>query len=504
MALVYAADLRFIEAADRSRDADPHAIIPTIAEWAHVVDPLAEGERPGRRGGTATIDLVGGAELEGWRLTVAHDDWDDPSVTWTVTTTLTTTDGTHLAVRVDRSRSGALRPVTSTPKPPRYLRDLLGDTRFVATDATRDLRIEHVQVTAADAEDFAEFLRSPRRRLPVIGYTPRDDEVLDAEAFVKRNAGTAHVALVHAGASWQLSDLLPEGHSVYGGAVRIWWPGIDERSVKWNHPLWTAERPAEEIYREVAETIRRVAISTSPRDPRFAAIEGRERAREIQSLRDGIRDYEAILTEATEPDATIETMRRTTAALEDLEIAQMVIADAEERAREAEERYRLAELERDRYEHELRELRRVVSAHDECDLFRRELDRAVAEAGLAADARWYTIGPDFLPSLESLGTGYRAKTIKACRAIVGRDPSLLGKVRDHPLGDGRRSTGQARRSSCGRGEARRAAIENSAPSARRVHYWLLDDGSIELASVNVHDDLSIPEPADTRRTTTDS
>lgn len=41
--------------------------------------------------------------------------------------------------------------------------------------------------------------------------------------------------------------------------------------------------------------------------------------------------------------------------------------------------------------------------------------------------------------------------------------------------------------------ARRCCIENNTSAARRLHYWVLADRSLELASVNVHEDATIPD-----------
>lgn len=39
--------------------------------------------------------------------------------------------------------------------------------------------------------------------------------------------------------------------------------------------------------------------------------------------------------------------------------------------------------------------------------------------------------------------------------------------------------------------ADRVSLQVNTPSARRLHFWRLPDGHIELSKVGVHDDLSI-------------
>lgn len=42
-----------------------------------------------------------------------------------------------------------------------------------------------------------------------------------------------------------------------------------------------------------------------------------------------------------------------------------------------------------------------------------------------------------------------------------------------------------------RARAWRVSLQSNTPAARRLHYWVLSDGSIELAKAGVHDDIGI-------------
>ena len=503
MALVYATDLRVFDGRNAADDADMSALVSVVSAWAGVADTWVSGTRPARRDAEATIDVLPGGEAapEAWRVRLTHPDGDEPDVFWTVTASVTSGNGTYLAVRVDRSRTGALKPIMSDPRPPRFVSDVLRDERFLAMDDTFDISSNHTSVTLANVDRFAAFLMGAARRLPVIAFTPRDDEVLDATKFLEQNAGVAHVVLVQPEASWRLSDALPDGHSVYGGAVRIWWPGLTKSSVRWHHPLWTADRPASRIYREVAETVRRVAVSTSPSDQRFAAVESRERRREIVRFQEEINVYESLLQEATsargsDDTVAIDALRRAREALEFAEIADQFRLDAEVRADTAERRSRELEAERDYYKHALIERGTGADADDIDEAaggLRAEIDELVAALGRTAPPRVYRFGQRFLDSLESLGGGYRAKAAKACRAVVSADPDLLSKVEDHPLRTGPAGTAPQRIRSRDGAVARRAYVERETPSARRLHYWVCADSSIEFASLNIHDEMTIPE-----------
>jgi hypothetical protein len=94
-------------------------------------------------------------------------------------------------------------------------------------------------------------------------------------------------------------------------------------------------------------------------------------------------------------------------------------------------------------------------------------------------------------TVEQHGERYRGKVVRACADVVLNAPDLLRRVDDHVLRTGEAGNDPAVQRSDG-ATAHRCAIERNTPAARRVHYWVLPDGSIELASVNVHDDASIP------------
>jgi hypothetical protein len=514
MALEYAADLRIFDA-QTAEDADPLQLIDAVAAWAEVGDPLREGDHEARRGHGANVSVIrdDDSELAGWRLMLAHPDDSDSGVTWTVTCTVTVDSGTHFALRLDRSRDGALRPLNTSPAPPRVLADLLKHEGLFAMDATFDVQATHYQVTPERVEGFARFLLDPQRRLPVIGLSARDDDIFDAGKFVRDNVGVAHVALVLPDSTWSLSSLLPDGIGVYGGAARLWWPGLTTDSVRWDHPLWTGDREARVIRRQVADQIRAVASSAAAEDVRWARLARERRARELDTFRaEAVRLSERLAAESPESGAPadwaeVEQIRR--AAAEQFAAATALVEDAaleieaerdrakteKLRADSAQALTRQLEAERDFYKHSLE---RIGGNREQDDLsederaIRREISAQLREASLD-EARLYRFGPQFFGSLESLGSRYWDKAVRTCAAVVSGLPERLRSVDDHVLRTGEGgSDPQRMRASDGAG-ARRAALEQGAPSARRLHYWALGDGIVEFASVNLHDDLQIPE-----------
>ena len=124
--------------------------------------------------------------------------------------------------------------------------------RGVLTDwaAVTVIRVE----TAADARTLAERIVDSARELPVVAVSTRHrerDPIIDAETLAAACA-PLDVHLIETGpATWELTDALPEMFEVYGGAARIWWPGLTTADDPYRHPLifcWKPEdaAPAQE------------------------------------------------------------------------------------------------------------------------------------------------------------------------------------------------------------------------------------------------------------------
>ena len=100
----------------------------------------------------------------------------------------------------------------------------------------------------------------------------------------------------------------------------------------------------------------------------------------------------------------------------------------------------------------------------------------------------YVVGPDFVGTLETLDDGQFAKALRAVVDVAtGRAAYIparelhrlrLGLGGDDPYVE--RADGA---------KCWRVSIEANAPSARRLHYWQLPGGRIELSRVVLHDDF---------------
>jgi hypothetical protein len=107
-----------------------------------------------------------------------------------------------------------------------------------------------------------------------------------------------------------------------------------------------------------------------------------------------------------------------------------------------------------------------------------------AQKGELPLATW-TVGPDFLDTLtmEALSRPsrrHRRGVDRARHEVAGREAHQLrtGTGGDDPY-----------RTRVDGATCWRVSLQVRSPSARRLHYWQLNDGSIELASIRLHDDF---------------
>ncbi len=138
-----------------------------------------------------------------------------------------------------------------------------------------------------------------------------------------------------------------------------------------------------------------------------------------------------------------------------------------------------------------RDARRARWAHDE-EWMRHELYLAWVERVSAAErARWplreVIIGARFAASLADLDDGQFDKAMKAAVDVATGLVRELPAREAHPLRDGEgahaRDVVRADGAKCWR-----IYIEHRTPAARRLHYWVLPAGGVELSRVVTHDD----------------
>lgn len=521
MALVYGTRLR--STSHLPPDEQVECIAATVGRWAHVDAPMVEGSvEDARRKGQVEISLLGerSSGSWAWRLRLIHPDGQDSHLSWAVSATaIRDGDAVDVIVRLDLSRRGGVlaRP-TQRPAPPGCIAALLDSDDVSFDDGGRQLTTNVWVVDRDDAEALAALVRSPQRSLPVFAFTPRDDDAIDGGMLLPKVLGLAHVVLVKSPATWELDDRLPERLNVYGGAARIWWPGVNDSSNPKDHQLWTGSIDSRRITGQAESFIVEAGRTASLVDHRVLALERQgqkareaELDRELSEARQVAEEARRELATKRDPQAEDQSARADTVAREaedrviaalreDRDAAFALATSLEEDAQAANERADELEGKVAYLEFEVQRLRTQSPAEigdeggsiSEIEVAIREQIAALGDLD-GAKPRAFVVGPKFVATLESHGSKYHQKAIKACADLVVAAPPRLAAREDHPLRTGEGGGDPQRTRRRDGASARRCYIEHNVPAARRLHYWVLDDGSIELASVNVHDDMNIPE-----------
>lgn len=119
-------------------------------------------------------------------------------------------------------------------------------------------------VEPADVPELVAWLYSPQRSTAVVGVTTTGRggrPHLDPEDLAERLGAAARVVVIPTGDStWALTEALPDKLDVYGGAVRLWWPGLTPTSDPYKHPLLFA-RSADDGQR----VVQRLLVALRPR-----------------------------------------------------------------------------------------------------------------------------------------------------------------------------------------------------------------------------------------------
>jgi hypothetical protein len=521
MTLAYAVQMT-LEAEDGS-PASVRSIADQVGWWARVPDPLVEGTQPGRNDALVTTEILGDPQEMpwAWRLSFSHRDSVDTHVQWGVRVTAIAAETTVLSVRLDRTRiDGVVARDRTDPAPPGCIGAVMGCTELFALDGGRRFGPDVWVVAPEEAEDLADLVVAEDRRLPIFAFTPRDEEVIDGSEILRLAAGLAHVVFIRSETSWRLDELLPRGLNVYGGAARIWWPEVTEDSSRFDHPLWTGDSLARDVIHEVKTAIVEAGLAAAMIDRRVIELEQRRRTlesraqnEELQGLIDGdaevVSRLQAILGDDEEVESGSEKSglgqligRALQRKDDEIDQALELAVRAEEEA--GDERERIGGLSRkiSFLEGELTRLLlsagssdgQGVAAINEEQFLIEEIDREAASRQNVRgfNPRRFQLGSSFLHTVEQHGERYRQKIVKTCGDIASGAPALITRRNDHQLRMKDDVTAPTKTRERDGAEARRCYVEERTHAARRLHYWLLPDHSVEFASVNVHDDMSIP------------
>jgi hypothetical protein len=308
------------------------------------------------------------------------------------------------------------------------------------------------------------------RTEPVIGLTcpPGDLEpglkVLDVRELV----GPDMLVYVIKGrrAERLLADGLPNGLEVYGGAVRVWWPGINkEDGDPHDHPLillkHSSVRALERLQRE---------LSPDEQDPTSTGLSIRERLRLVErDLHVERRQRSKAQARARELEVEVGRLRRRLHAYEGVPEDEEGVVGEE-----------LAAVDE-------------TPPGEEGEVSAERLDALILEQHEEALSpedreRWplcqYVYGPRFLRSIQAHRVPTPLKRVAWVCAMIACDRgSRLSGLEVHEL-ISRQTKRQITREDGARGW--RAVLQHRA-GGPRIHFWILPDKTIEFDQVGKHD-----------------
>jgi hypothetical protein len=329
--------------------------------------------------------------------------------------------------------------------------------------------------TIDHANLLVQAIYDPERFVPLLLVTSASDTGsprVDVTALVRSIRGTADVVVVpNAFMAWRLKERLPEAFNTYGGAVRLWWPCADPSDHVDRHPLFF-------IMREEQST---------------AAISSIVRA--LDKFGYGLPGTGGLQPEAV-PLHSVPALGSAPPAHDD-----DLVTRLREDLRRAEERATTAAMEAGALRRQMRSLsdqnaRLTERLHglnvfpDPEEQFRHEVWLAWLDAFAFEDReqfplRAYSLGEEFLSSVEAVDGVDRSRVVSTCVDVVSNRVWEINGRAAHQHRPTAKAGGPVVRSDGA--VAWRCAVQQNAPSARRLHWWEETGGTVDLSRVAVHE-----------------
>lgn len=516
MSVEYATTLDVLDAGSEA-PASLSDVAQVVREWARIpqasLDDLETTSDNGSRVTTRLLD-PGDPDMWAWRLSmeVANEDRTRELVDWTATVTVLEAVQTKVAVQVMRTARGErLRPLGTRAQPPRIVRELIDHPAFRVADGPAHLTSAPNSLAHARLDEFVSLLFEDARRLPVVGISQgASGFVVDPPQIATKLCGLAHVWIIPAEMTWNVSDAISPSMSVYNGAVRLWWAGMKPSDNRYEHPLWFPRVGSSRIATELVDAVRDTAETRFAEPREVTELEERIRRDHDAALKTELDELLEVATRPTEQPQS-DTSERTRledsvrARIEIIEqdrdtaLADLVASDQErerltrENARLQSENYQLRARagfwEGDASDGDVSELSPE-------DAFLREIQTEYETRFTDADREKFKladmrIGRQFLATLDQADVP-RSKVIQVCAEVASRRAHEIPGRQPHVLrASDAASASQRRRGSDG-AKAWRCYLENNTAQAARLHWWAVD-GAIEFASVGPHDHFEIPE-----------
>lgn len=330
--------------------------------------------------------------------------------------------------------------------------------------------------TVAAVPGLVEEVLSPSRYRPLVVVSKASDtgrSRVDVEALAARLDEHANVAVIDLNqTNFAFNEQIPDAFCVYGGAVRLCWPYATSTDTIDQHPLFLTRTEADSAA-TIDQILRCLSDAGYLTDPDTPAPEDSAVEDEQQP-------------EPVPTDPQVDRLNT--------ELARANNARAQLAAENTDLRKTVRSLS-DQIETLQQRLRSTAVYSDPDQQLRHEIEYAYLHTYTEADRRQYplasyTFGPDFLISVETLEGIERDKVVSACVDVLTRRAWQINgrKARQLRAGPGG-SPYQVRASD--NAAAWRCNLQTGTASARRLMWWEIPDGTIELALVAVHDDVSI-------------
>lgn len=329
-----------------------------------------------------------------------------------------------------------------------------------------------------------EEVFSTSRLLPLIVVTTASDTGqprIDVDELVETTSDYANVAVIESSATaFALSDVMPEELRVYGGATRLFWPNADPNDRGSTHPLFITPTEA-----DGPRTLQRIEDALTeagyiqPEEgeapgivppwlaPSAGAPPTSGKQREADEAR-RLRGEVSLLRERNNELVTeVGALRKQVRGLTDRN------ADLENRLHSR----RVYDDPAQQLDHEI--WLAWLHAYSETD---REQYPLVT----------YRFGARFVDSVETIEGVERDKIVATCVDVLTRRAWQINGRQARQMRTSEVGNAPVRVRVHDQATAWRCNLQTASPSARRLMWWEIPDGSIELAVVALHDDVDFP------------
>lgn len=235
-------------------------------------EPCTFVEENGRR-----FDAMLDDERSAWACRLVVPDRQSAGRQWIAETVLLEeTHQVRLAMRLSCAGESDGSPIE--PFVPGIMLDLVRDFDL----RSRDEKLTSTRMDVTDRESLEHLvglIESDRRVMPVVVISatrnPGAAYIVDADELAKRLVGLAWVYRLSYEQAFALTDRFGKQWSVFDGACRIYWTGLDRgRQTPFEHKLIFGSRLRNNLAVEFEQLVRDVANASAARDDIFIQFAG--------------------------------------------------------------------------------------------------------------------------------------------------------------------------------------------------------------------------------------